>query len=318
MFMVRKMKLYLIASDSKYILEDKVDEIVGKSQNRICYRFSENSIQDILEEASYVSMFEEEKYLIVKNADFFGKGKINEKDTEKMIHYFDNPYPCTTLIFTTYEEIDSRKALTKKMEEVGSVISLKAPKNYDLFLDTKKKMGCYKVDDKTVRYMIDACLSNYDFLQNEIDKLSLLYQKGEEITLKEIKNITVPNVNDNVFKFVDAVITKDISTTFHLLEDLLIIKTDPLQLLNLLAREYRFIYMYKILEKKRYSSKEMAKEFKLQEWQIEKIRKEASLYHEDDLKSCLIKLSKLDVSIKSGNNDKISAFQCFLIQALEY
>jgi len=312
------MKLYLLGSDSKTILDQKIDEIVGKSENRIVYHYPENSITDILEEASYVSFFQEEKFLIVKNSDFFGKGNVSMKDIERLLAYFENPYPCTTLIFTTYEEIDKRKAITKKIGELGTTTIIKAPRNYELFLEIKKQMSTYKVDDKVIKYMIEACLSSYDFLQNEMEKLSLSFKKGDQISLNEIKNIIVPNVSDNVFKFLDAVISKDGYNMFHLFEGFQMIKMDPLQLMNMVAREYRLIYYYKILERKCYSSTDMLKELKVQDWQLDKIRKEASMYHEDDLKDYLVELSKLDKKIKSGEYDKTTAFEGFLIDLLEY
>lgn len=312
------MKLYLLMSDSKTLMDKKINEIIKKSPNVISYSYKDSTITDILEEASYVSFFEEEKFLIVKNTDFFSKGKLSEKDTEKLLQYFENPYPHTTLIFTTYEDIDKRKSITKKIEEIGDITVIKAPKNYDLFLAIKKQMSIYKVDDHVIRYMIEACLGSYDFLQNEIDKLSLKFKAGDTISLNEIKKIIVPNVNDNVFKFVDAVISKDAYQIFHLLEDFLTIKTDVLQLMNLLVREYRFIYYYKILERKCFSSIDIAKELKVQDWQLDKIRKEASKYHEDDIKDYLIVLSKLDVNIKSGKYEKNTAFQSFLVNLLEY
>lgn len=312
------MKFYLIVSDSKTLLDEKIKEIVKDSTNCVTYPYKDSSITDILEEASYVSLFEEEKFVIVKNADFFGKGKLSEKENEALTSYILNPYPCTTIIFTTYEEIDKTKSLTKLVIENATVFILKSLKNKELFQEIKKKMSIYKIEDQTIRYMIESCINNYDFLINEINKLSLIYKKGDTITLKELKKIIVPNVNDNVFKFVDAVVNKDIYMAFHLLEDFMSIKVDVMQLMNLLAREYRLIYYYKILANKNYNLQQMAKELKLQEWQVEKIRKESSLYHQDDIQSFLISLSYVDLNIKSGVWDKVSSFQKFLLEALEY
>lgn len=312
------MKLFLIQSNSKFLLEQEITNIIKKSTNQTHLSYPEYSISDILEEASYISLFPEEKFVIVKNADFFGKGKISEKDSEKLLQYFSNPASQTTLIFTTYEEIDKRKTITKKIEEIGGLFVFLAPKNYDLFLDTKKKMSKYKTEDTVIRYMIDACLSSYDILQNEINKLSLFFHENDKISLSEIKKIISSNVNDNVFRFVDSVIAKDGITMFRMLEDFIAIKLDVLQLINLLAREYRLIYYYKILEKKHIALKEMMSELKLQEWQLDKIRKEASLYHCDDLKDYLVKIALLDVKMKSGQYDKNTAFQEFLVEVLEY
>ena len=57
---------------------------------------------------------------------------------------------------------------------------------------------------------------------------------------------------------------------------------------------------------------------RLADWQVQKLMKEASFYHTDDLKDYLINLSKLDYKIKSGKLDKTSAMYGFLLQNLEY
>ena len=109
-----------------------------------------------------------------------------------------------------------------------------------------------------------------------------------------------------------------IFNAINLYENFLTIKTDPLQLLNLLGREYRLLYCYKLFEEKKYSPKEMANELKLQDWQVNKLRKEASLYHKDDLKTILVDIFKLDLNIKSGRVDKVIAFYAFLVKIMSY
>ena len=307
----------LISSDSKTLLDKKIKEIIGESINVLKYPFGETSMTDILEEASYVSMFEEEKFLIVKNADFFGKEKLNEKDSEKLMKYLENPYPLTTLIFTTYEPCDQRKSITKKIQEVGEFYFIKAPKNYELNEEIKKLLHHYKVDDTTIRYINEACLGNYDIIVNEIGKLDLYFEKGSTISLDQMKNMIVSNVNDNVFKFVDAVVSKDYRTTFQLLNDFEVIKIDVFQLVNVLVREYRLMFYYKILERKKYNRGDMAKSMKLQDWQLENVRKEAMNYHMDDLKDFLVELSKLDTAMKNGTYEKNLAFTNFLMHAME-
>ena len=70
------MQVKLITSDSKVLLDKKIKEIIGKSEVVIKYNMEECSLADILEEASYVSLFDEMKYVVVKNADIFGKKRF--------------------------------------------------------------------------------------------------------------------------------------------------------------------------------------------------------------------------------------------------
>lgn len=316
--MVVNMQVVLISTNSKILLEQKIAEILNGNKNVVKYNYQESSLTDILEEASYVSMFEDTKYMIVKNADFFGKGKASEKELEMFSNYLENPYPCTVLIFTTYDGVDKRKSITKKLLEKHTLLEIMAPKNYDLLNETKKELKKYQIGEQSIKYLIDACLGNYDLIKNEIDKLSLIFKPGEAITLEAMKKIVAENVNDNIFKFTDAVIKKDLQESLHLLNEFYTLKIDALQLINMLVREYRQMYYYKILESKRYSHATMMSELKLQDWQINKIMKSSSYYHKDDLKETILKLADMDYKIKSGLYEKNSALYSFLIQMLEY
>ncbi len=311
------MEVLLIKSDSKILVDEKLETIIQTGKEKTIYSYPEQTMDDILEEASFVSMFGEEKYVLVKNASFFGKSKLNETDTEKLLKYMENPSPLTTLIFITYEDVDTKKNITKSLINKNEYVELKAPKNYELIGVVKQALSLYKIKDEIVRYIIDACLGNYDLIMMEIGKLSLLYKPNDVLKLEDMKQIISSNVNDNIFKFVDAVVAKDAYTSIHLYEDFLNIKTDPLQLINMICREYRLIYLYQMLEKKNYSSKDIASELKLLDWQVNKLRKESSGYHLDDLKEILVNLSKMDYQIKSGQEDKVVAFYAFLVSIMD-
>ena len=316
--MVVTVKVILISTDSVHLLEEKLNDLIPANSVVVRYNMKETSLNDVLEEASYVSLFDDMKYLVVNNSDFFGKAKLTEKEEKSFLSYLDNPYPCTTIIFTTYDTIDKRKSITKKIIDNYKLIELKSPKNYDLIRETKSRTSKYNISDKSIKYIVDACLSNYDLVLEELDKLALMYKKDDTIKYEDIKNIVASNASDNVFKFVDAVIARDLRVSMTLYEEFLSLKLDPLQLINMLVREYRLLYYYKLYERKRYSMSDIMSNLRLADWQVQKLMKEASAYHTDDLKDYLINLSKLDYKIKSGKLDKTSAMYAFLLQNLEY
>lgn len=312
------MEVLLIESDSRVLIDEKLREVIPENAEKITYSYPETSIEEILQEATFVAMFQEEKYVVVRNACFFGKTKLSDKESKILTEYFMYPNPETTLIFITYEPADKRKGITSLLVDSNNYVSLYAPKNYELLQTITKKMARYQVKEETVKYIIEACLNNYDIIMNEIDKLSLYYKDKDFLPLEEIRKIIPSNINENVFKFVDAVVAKDAFTAIRLFEDFLTIKTDPINLIHLVGREYRHMYYYKLFESKYYSAKSIASELKLADWQVKKLQKEASQYHVDDLKEILVSLSKLDYQIKSGNQDKTVAFYAFLVKTFEY
>lgn len=314
------MNVYLLETTSRVLLEKQIDKILKGSKNKIIYNAEEESIDNILEEASYVSMFEEMKYLIVKNANFFGKGKLKEDDETKILKYLESPYPLCTVIFTTYEPVDSRKKITKTIKEKYEYQNIITPKGLELYNDVASLLveKKYLAEKDTINYIINACLGNYDLICNEIEKIDLYYQKPTKVKLENIKNIISRTMVDNNFKFVDAAINKDLKKAVQYLEDLMTLKVEPLSLINLLAREYRNMLILKTLEEEKYMRKDIAKELGLQDWQYDKTSKNASNYHKDDLKDYLVHLEKLDYQIKSGKIDKLVGLKIFLLDLYEY
>ena len=81
----------------------------------------------------------------------------------------------------------------------------------------------------------------------------------------------------------------------------------------MLVREFRLLLYYKIYEEQKYNLKDIGRLLKLQDWQVTKIMKNASFFHQDDLKKYLLQLANLDAKIKSGQEDKNDSLITFLV-----
>ena len=224
----------LIKTDSYVLLEEYLASKIKKDCKKITYVYDKN-MADILEEASYGSLFAEEKVVLVKNADFFGKEKLSEKEEKMLLTYLEQPFITTELIFITYGDIDKRKSITKKIIEKYTWQELMAPKGYELTNEIKKRLQKYKIGDKEIKYLQDATINQFDLICNEITKFSLYFNEGDAITLKDLKEIVPSSLHDNLFNFTDAVIKKDNKTTFKLLAEFKEMKIDALQIILMLA-----------------------------------------------------------------------------------
>lgn len=109
--------MYLIYGESFRLIEEEIQKIIKNETNSVTIDLMDSNIEDVLTEATYVSMFEESKFIIVKNALLFTSNKEKEEDVQKLLNYMENPVPSTTIIFTTYEKIDNRKKVTKAFEK---------------------------------------------------------------------------------------------------------------------------------------------------------------------------------------------------------
>ena len=168
------MKIYLIHGESYLLINEKINEIVKDSKNVTIFDLTISTLEDAILEAGYFSMFEEEKYIIVKNANFFGSEKLKDKESEMLLKYLEEPNANSTIIFISNSKPDSKKKITKIIKEKYSLITIPNLKYYEIenkVMDYFKKKN-FKIDTETVKYIVANGLNNYDVVMSEVNKLT--------------------------------------------------------------------------------------------------------------------------------------------------
>ena len=251
----------------------------------------------------------------MRNANFFGSGKLNEKDSESLIKYLENPNSLTSIIFICNEKLDARKKLTKLLKEKYEIISIPALKYYEVenrVVKYLQKLN-YKIDPETVKYIVSNSLNNYDLVMNEVEKIILYYNEPCFIKRQDVENIISKSINTNNFLFVDALIDGDLEKSLALLNDLKTMKVEPTVLISLIARDIRIMLNIKILLEQNKREYEILNELKLMDWQLEKYLKKVFPYKKKELEEWLVKLTELDLKIKSGKLDKYYALELLIL-----
>lgn len=308
--------MYLIYGESYRLIEEEIAKITKDETNIITMDLTISTLEDVINEATYVSMFQEKKYIIVRNADFFTSAKTKEETLEILFKYMENPVDLTTIIFTTYDKIDARKKIYKEFSKKYKVISVGMLTNNDLMTKIRDFVfkNKFKIDNETINYIMNCCQNNYDLIYNEINKIFLYCEEPQTIKLEDAKEIVSKTLVENNFKFVDAVVNKDAKLVLKILDDLFILKVDPIALIMLLAREYCLMFSVSTLMRNGFRKNDICKELSLQDWQVDKILRESSRYYEDDLKTYLKYLANIDYKIKSGQGDKYLELKTFLLE----
>lgn len=305
---------YLISAESYRIIEDELKKIV-KNNNYLIFNAIKCSIKEIVEEASYVGLGIEEKWLVVSDADFFGTGKISESDNDLLCKYLENPIKSTNIIFTTLNGIDLRKKSVKLIKNKGNIINiLKMDKRaLNTTLTNYLKSFDYSIDYQTINYIMDNSYNNLDIMFNELDKIMLYYSFPCKIKLADVIKITGEEKNNNNFDFVNAVVEKNLSSSLKILKNLKVYKVEPTTLVALLAREFRLMYYIKELKDKMDTS-EMMSYLSLADWQINKLYNNSMKYTKNELLKNLLYLCKIDLNIKKGYWDKDTSLYGFILE----
>lgn len=305
---------YLISSTSYRLIDEEISNIVKDATNISKFDLTFDDLNNILEEAAYFSLFDEKKYLIVRNAEMFTANKI-KIDEEALINYLENPNLNTIIIFTTLNKIDSRKKLTTLFKKNNEIISIKQLSAKEIYtkLEAKLKKEKYKISVDSLYYIINNSLNNYDLAYNTLEKIKLYYGDEEDIKQGDIENLIPINIESNSFKFVDAVVNCEYKKASKILYDLYLNKVEPFALINLLFREYKFLLQVKVLNRKKLSKTEIMKSLNLQDWMLDKYLKNCFSYSEKELEHIISSLLNLDYKIKSGKIDKKLGLDLFIL-----
>ena len=313
--------VYLICSDSIRLIDDEIKKIVGENKYEV-FDLNNCSIDDVLEEANYFSLFDEKKYIVVKNAIIFTspKKKEEEEDTvskkdEVLLKYLESPNYNNILIFTLNGKANSNKKIVKIIKEQYHYIEVGNLKPRDIYdkVDSLLKNKGYKADKNIIYYIINNSLNNYDLAYNGVQKIDLYYKKGCVLKLDDVSNIVSKVMEDNNFKFIDAVLSRNIKEVFKIYDDLMIQKVEPIMLLSMIAKDLRMILLVKNLANKN-SKAEIMKSLGIKyDFQYDKYLSNSYNFSDDFLENKLIELCDLDYKIKRGKVSNKLGLQLFLL-----
>ncbi len=313
--------VYLICSDSIRLIDDEIKKIVGENKYEV-FDLNNCSIEDVLEEANYFSLFDEKKYIVVKNAIIFTspKKKEEEEDTvskkdEILLKYLESPNYNNILIFTLNGKANSNKKIVKMIKDQYHYIEVGNLKLRDIYdkVDGLLKDKGYKADKNIIYYIINNSLNNYDLAYNEVQKIDLYYKKGCVLKLDDVSNIVSKVMEDNNFKFIDAVMSRNIKEAFKIYDDLMIQKVEPIMLLSMIAKDLRMTLLVKNLSNKN-SKAEIMKSLGIKfDFQYDKYLNNSYNFSDVFLENKLIELCELDYKIKRGKVSNKLGLQLFLL-----
>ena len=309
--------MYLFYGIEKYLIEEEIKKMSSSINelNIIKYNLEETNLKDIIEDACTVSLFSDKKLIIVENAYIF-TGTVNKKlpiqDTKILEEYYQHINPDSDIIFIVdKDKIDTRKKITSLMKEKGVIKEFNKVLNLNNFILEKFKP--YKISNNLTKLFLDRVGNHLDIITNEIEKIKTYKGDNLEITENDINEMTVKNIDMDIFKLIDNILNKNKEQAIECLEEMMKYGEEPLALIIMLANQFRIMYQAKMLVKKGYSERDIASLLDIHEYRVKKALEKARMYNESIILDNLEKLANLDYDIKSGNIDKNIGLELFLL-----
>lgn len=305
---------YLIIGTSYKLIDIEIKKIVNSSKYKT-YSLSDVNLEEILTDASYGSMFDDEKIIIIKDFETIFDNKKGEME---LLNDYLNKVNDTTLIFISSMNIPSKTKLNKEIISKFKVIQTKtATKPYEftpLIIDIAIYYG-FKMSENVASLFALKSSYNIDIIIMELEKLQFIKEKNSIITIQDIEEL-IPNYNMNdVFELKDAIVNRDIEKANYLIEQAESSKMELLPLVVMLAKEYELLYTIAVLASEKKTNEQIGSMLdNMHPYRVKMLRVTASKYSNDKLKYLLSYLCNLDLKCVSEDNLGFGELKKFLLE----
>lgn len=309
---------YLLYSGDGAILNKEINDLEKKldiSDTDIIY-YNIDDIDGIINEASTIGMFSLNKFIII-NMDSYFKDKKDIPNINLLENYFDSYNSNSYLVFVcNSDSIDSRKKIVNLIKKYGIVKKLEVNDNYlNDYVNNYLKDNGYKINNGDVVYFINRVGNNINNVANELDKLMLYKINDKIINRNDIDLLTVENIDDSIYDFVNCILKNDNEKAIKLYNNFIDNGMDVNQIVAIIAAQIRLLYQAKRLYNSGKSNDEIAKilEFK-SVYRVKYLLNDSYYYSESDLVKYLSKLADIDNAIKTSNGDGNMLMQLFIVK----
>ena len=164
--------VYLIYGNDYGLIKREIDKIKKDVNDVEKYDLSINKIDDLLDDASCMSLLDNKKVLIGENALFLTTSINNiNHDLDYLSNYLNDTSHDNIVILTVItDKLDERKKIVKLIKQTSKVInkSFIEDKNLPNFVIEEFKLEGYTIDFKTANYFVNYVGKNVDILISEI------------------------------------------------------------------------------------------------------------------------------------------------------
>ena len=186
-----------------------------KGFNQTVFYGRDVKIEDLVSTAKRFPMMSERQVVIVKEAQDLSR------TLDRLEGYAENPQPSTVLVFCyKYKKLDKRKKIYKAIAKNGVLFESK--KIYDNQIpDWIRKVLAskgYTISPKASQMLVEFLGNDLAKINNELEKLQLIVQSGEQISAEIIENNIGISKDYNNFELLNALAHRNVKKAFGIIQ----------------------------------------------------------------------------------------------------
>ena len=286
------MGIYLLLGDDEERKARGVERLRG-GRTVDAFDASETSPEAVVGACNAYSLFGEGPFVLVKNLDAW-----NAAQKVVVVDYLENPAPAADLVLLG-RKLGARERLLAAARESGEVRDFTQPTGDELvrwLIGHAKKLGLDLPGD-VARSLSDRCSGDKMRLIGETEKLALYVGEGRA-TREDVEALSSPDVQSNIFAFVDSVAVGERGRALGLLEDLVSTGEPPLRVTFMVRRQFELVSRARALFERGASQREVASALRIPPFVARKLGEQARGLGEEDLERALALVLDLERGLK--------------------
>lgn len=206
-------KIYFLHGEEPYFIDAITDAVINNALqeserdfNQTILYGKESDATSIIAEAKGYPMMAERRVVVLKEAQYM-------KDIEELSPYFENPSDQTILVINyKHKKYDTRKKSVKAAAKNGLVYKADKIPDYRLsdWIEKYVKTIGYGISPKAAILISEFLGNDLGKIVNELEKLSILVEKGTTINEVHVEENIGISKDYNVFELVNAVSDGDV------------------------------------------------------------------------------------------------------------
>lgn len=302
-------RITLITGDEVYLIDNLI-KYIGETFLMPSYLDFNYSVYDqvadmdtIVGTANTLPFFDDKRILLFQNSGVL-KG-VKEEQEEKLLALLKN-IPDHLYVIFAESDIDKRKKTYKFLSKNSQIVNVDKLSRQELVKWIGKR---FKIYDKDISlHIINYLIEMINYLEESSDKnlydvdniVKMLCGLESEITEQVINQYIEVPIEQNIFKMMDAISTKEITTAIQILNQLVNNGEAEIKIFFLINQQFRNILKTKILLSEGHSSSTIASKLEIHPFVAKKAGQFASQFSVKQLSNIISMLEDVDTAMKSS------------------
>jgi len=289
------MSVYLLLGDDEERKARGVEKLrAGRTVE--AYDGSATGPESVVSACNSFSLFGDGPFVVLRNLDSW-----NAAQKAVVVDYLQDPAAGSDLILIG-TKLGARERLLSAVKKSGEVHTFEQPTGKALvkwLVGHAKKSGL-DLPEEVAEDLTARCSGDKMRLLQETEKLALYVGEGEA-THDDVAVLCPPDVQSNIFAFVDSLAAGDRDRALRLLEELISTGEPPLRLTFMIRRQFQLVARARALIESGTPQREIASTLKVPPFVARKLDEQGRKLDDEDLERALALIQNLESGLKGGS-----------------